>query len=291
MPAQLLVSIVEIGCFFALIALSYLIVLYGAGFFHFALGPYAMFSALGAAYWLAVDEWPLWLACLTGVAMATLLSVLTELLVVRPIERRARGEELPSLIAVVAVMFAVSQLAGWWFGRRPLPGQPWVDFEEPIEWGSAMISGQTVATVVVTLALFGTLAAWLRWNRYGQWLRAVGENQHAARTLGFPVARIRLVAFAVGGLIAGIAGPLFSPKAGVNFESGLSYSLFGFIAFVIGGTGSIWGPLAGGLFLAALQIAASYLFGSPSLNYATLLAAVLFFAFRPEGIFARRVRH
>lgn len=67
MPAQLLVSIVEIGCFFALIALSYLIVLYGAGFFHFALGPYAMFSALGAAYLLAVEEWPLWLACLLGV--------------------------------------------------------------------------------------------------------------------------------------------------------------------------------------------------------------------------------
>lgn len=291
MPAQLIVSIVEIGCFFALIALSYLVVMYGAGFFHFALGPYAMFSALGAAYWVAVDEWPLWLACLTGVAMASLLSVLTELLVVRPIEKRARGEELPSLIAVVAVMFAVSQLAGWWFGRRPLPGQSWIDFQEPIEWGSAMISGQTVITVLVTLALFCTLAAWLRWSRYGQWLRAVGENQHAARILGFPVARIRLVAFAVGGLIAGIAGPLFSPKAGVNFESGLSYSLFGFIAFVIGGTGSIWGPLAGGLFLAALQIAASYLFGSPSLNYATLLAAVLFFAFRPEGIFARRVRH
>jgi outer membrane protein TolC len=105
----------------------------------------------------------------------------------------------------------------------------------------------------VTLALFGALAAWLRWSRYGQWLRAVGENQQAARTMGFPVARIRLVAFAVGGLIAGVAGPLFSSKAGVSFESGLSYSLFGFIALVIGGTGSVWGPLAGGLFLAALQ--------------------------------------
>ena len=66
MPAQLLVSIVEIGCFFALIALSYLIVLNGAGFFHFALGPYAMFSELSAAYLLAVEEWPLWLACLLG---------------------------------------------------------------------------------------------------------------------------------------------------------------------------------------------------------------------------------
>lgn len=291
MPAQLYVSIIEIGCFFALIALSYLVVLYGAGFFHFALGPYAMFAALGAAYWVAVEEWNLWLAVLLGVMIATLLSVVTELLVVRPIEKRARGEELPSLIAVVAVMFAVSQLAGTVFGRRPLPGQPWLDFEEPLELGEAVISGQAIITVVVTLAIFAGLAAWLRWSRYGQWLRAVGENQEAARTLGFPVARIRLVAFGVGGLIAGIAGPLFSAKAGVNFESGLSYSLFGFIALVIGGTGSVWAPLAGGIFLAALQIAASYLFGSPSLNYATLAVAVLFFAFRPEGFFARRVRH
>ena len=172
-------------------------------------------------------------------------------------EKRARGEELPSLFAVVAVMFAVSQLGGWLFGRRPLPGRPWINFHEPIEWGSAVISGQAVATLRVTLALFGALAAWLRWSRYGQWLRAVRENQQAARTMGFPVARIRLVAFAVGGLIAGVAGPLFSSKAGVSFESGLSYSLFGFIALVIGGTGSVWGPLAGGLFLAALQIAAS----------------------------------
>jgi branched-chain amino acid transport system permease protein len=291
MPAQLYVSIIEIGCFTALIALSYLVVLYGAGFFHFALGPYAMFAALGAAYWVAVEEWNLWLAVLLGVLIATLLSVVTELLVVRPIEKRAHGEELPSLIAVVAVMFAVSQLAGTVFGRRPLPGQPWLDFEEPLELGDAVISGQAIVTVAVTLAIFAGLAAWLRWSRYGQWLRAVGENQEAARTLGFPVARIRLVAFAVGGLIAGIAGPLFSAKAGVNFESGLSYSLFGFIALVIGGTGSIWAPLAGGIFLAALQIAASYLFGSPSLNYATLAVAVLFFAFRPEGFFARRVRH
>ena len=291
MPAQLVVSIAEIGCFFALIALSYLIVLYGAGFFHFALGPYAMFSALGAAYWLSVEEWPMWLAVPLGVAISVLLSVITEILVVRPIEKRAHGEELPSLIAVVAVMFAVSQLAGTLFGRRPLPGRAWFDLDEPLEWGSAVINGQAITTVVVTLVLFVVLAAWLRWSRYGQWLRAVGENQQAARTLGFPVARIRLVAFGVGGLIAGIAGPLFSPKAGVNFESGLSYSLFGFIAFVIGGTGSIWGPLAGGLFLAALQIGASYVFGSASLNYATVIVAVLFFAFRPEGIFSRRVRH
>ena len=84
--------------------------------------------------------------------------------------------------------------------------------DEPWELGEAVISGQTVVMVGATLAIFAGLAAWLRWSRYGQWLRAVGENQQAAHTLGFPVARIRLVAFAVGGLVAGIAGPLFSSR-------------------------------------------------------------------------------
>ena len=291
MPAQLFVSIVEIGCFYALIALGYLIVLYGSGFFNFALGPYAMFSGLAGSYAVAAHGWPLWAAVGAGLGSAVALSVATELGVVRPIERRAHGEELPALIAVVSVLFAVSQLAGTVFGRRPLPGAPWLEFDEPLELGSAVIEAHSLVVVAVTLAVFAALAAWLRFARYGQWLRAVGDNQHAARTLGFPVARIRLAAFAVGGLVAGIAGPLFAPKAGVNFESGMSYALFGFIAFVIGGTGSVWAPLAGGVFLAALQILASYWFGSPSLNYATLLAAVLVFAFRPEGLFVRRVRH
>ncbi len=121
-------------------------------------------------------------------------------------------------------------------------------------------------------------------------LRAVGDNQEAARTLGLPVGRVRLVAFAISGLIAGIAGPLFAPKAGVGFESGLSYSLFGFIALVIGGTGSPWAPLAGGIALAALQMCSSYYLGAAWLNYATLAAAVVFFAIRPQGIFARGIR-
>ena len=93
-----------------------------------------MFSALGAAYWAAVQEWPLWLAVPAGVLVSVLLSVVTELMVVRPIERRAHGEELPSLIAVVATMFAVSQLAGTVFGRRPLPARPGWMWMNPGNW-------------------------------------------------------------------------------------------------------------------------------------------------------------
>lgn len=290
MPLQVWVSVAQIGCFFALLALGYFIVLNGAGFFNFALGPYTMFSALMSSWLVFVQGWELWQAIPLGIAGTVVLAILTELLVVRPVERRSAGEELPALIAVVAVLFAIAQLAGTLFGRRPLPGRPWVLLDNPVQVGSAYVDGQTLVTVAVTIAVFATLAAWLRFSTYGKMLRAVGDNQAAARTLGLPVTRVRLVAFAIAGLIAGIAGPLFSPKAGVGFESGLSYSLFGFIALVIGGTGSPWAPLAGGLALAALQICSSFFLGAAWLNYATLVAAVVFFAIRPEGIFARRVR-
>ena len=134
------------------------------------------------------------------------------------------------------------------------------------------------------------MSLWLKFSPYGKILRAVGDNQEAAQTLGLPVTRVRLIAFGLAGLIAGIAGPLFASKAGVGFDSGLSYSLFGFIALVLGGTGTPWAPLAGGLLLASIQIMSSYFLGSVWLNYATLAVAVVFFAIRPEGIFARRVR-
>jgi branched-chain amino acid transport system permease protein len=265
-------------------------VLNGAGFFNFAIGPYTMFSGLASSWLVFVQGWSLPQAIAVGVAATVVLALLTELLVVRPIERRSAGEELPALIAVVAVLYGIAQLAGTLFGRRPLPGRPWYFFDNPIEIGGAFIDAQMLLTVIVTLAVFVALSLWLKFSAYGKMLRAVGDNQEAARTLGLPVTRIRLIAFALAGLIAGIAGPLFSPKAGVGFDSGLSYSLFGFIALVLGGTGTPWAPLAGGILLASIQIMSSYFLGSVWLNYATLAVAIVFFAIRPAGIFARRVR-
>jgi branched-chain amino acid transport system permease protein len=288
-PVQLWVSIAEIGCFFALVALGFLIVREGAGFFNFALGTYAMFSGLSASYLVIEHGWPLAAAIAAGVVMSVGLSVATEVLVVRPIQGRTAGNELPSLVAVVASLYAIEQFAGSLFGRHLLPGRPWVE-ADPVTVGEAVIGAQTMVVVGATLLMFLLVAAWLRWTPDGRMLRAVGDNKHAARTLGLPVSRIRLMAFALAGAIAGVGGPLFSPKAGVGFQSGLSYTLTGFLALVIGGSGSVLAPLAGGLLLATAQILSSYYFGGASQDYAVLALALVFFSVRPDGVFARRVR-
>lgn len=286
---QLWLSVFEIGSFFGLIALAYQLTLIGAGFFNFAIGPYAMAAALGAS-WLTIEmKMPVALSLVLGLVIAIAASALTELLVVRQVQKRSGRGELPALVAVTAVLFIVQQGAGAIFGRPALPGQVLVSFG-PWQFGDVYLSGTALALIVATALIFIAVSLWMKYSRTGRLLRAVGDNRSAAALLGLPVGRIRLIAFVLAGLIAGAAGLLYAPKTGVAFTSGLSWTLVGFLALVIGGTGRTWAPLVGGLLLGAIQVFAPFYFGSMGPTTMVLLIALLFFAFRPQGLFSTKVR-
>lgn len=286
---QLWISAAQLGCFFGLLALAYYVVLSGTGFFNFAVGPYAMVGGLCTS-WLVVDKgFALWSAVVVALVVSMVLAAATELAVVRPVQRRSGRNELPALVAVTAVLFAIEQLAGVIFGYTTLPGQELLSIQ-PIQLGSAVLLPEALELMIVTVVVFVGMALWVRLSRTGRLLRAVGDSRDAAALLGLPVNRIRIVAFVLSGLLAGIAGLLFAPKAGVNSNSGLDWALSGFLALVVGGTATVWAPLVGGLILGALQIFIPFYFGGPSLSYLLLILAIVFFAFRPQGIFVRRVR-
>jgi branched-chain amino acid transport system permease protein len=286
---QLWISAVQMGCFFGMLALAYYLVLVGAGFFNFAIGPYAMVGGLCTS-WLVI-EWDFDALAAAGiaVAVATVLAVATELLVVRPVQRRSGGGELPALVAVAAVLFAIQQGAGAVFDYVTLPGQNLLTID-PIAVGDTALQPGTIMTILATVVAFVGIGGWIRYTRTGRLLRAVGDSTSAATLLGLPVARVRLVAFVVSGVIAAIAGLLFSTKAGVNSLSGLSWAVSGFLALVIGGTGNITAPLFGGLLLGIVEVFVPYYFGGQSHVYGMLIVALLFFAVKPEGLFVRRVR-
>ncbi|TQF69401.1 branched-chain amino acid ABC transporter permease [Rhodococcus spelaei] len=287
--AQLWLAALEIGAFFSLIALGMYLVVVGADFFNFAMGPYAMAAAMACSFVVVDHGVPLWLALLLGLAVGMALSVITEKLVVQQVQKRSGRGELPALVAVTAVLFAVQQLAGTIFGRTPLPGQKLFDFQ-PVTVAGATVDSSSIVLIAGTAIVFAAVGLWLQISQTGRLLRAVGDNPEAARVLGLPVNRVRLVAFTVAGLIAAIAGLLFASKAGVQFTSGLSWTLTAFIALVIGGTGRSWAPLVGGLLLGFVQVFAPYYFGASAAQTAILLIALVFFAFRPEGLLSRKVR-
>jgi branched-chain amino acid transport system permease protein len=286
---QLWLSALEMGCFFGLLALAYYLVLVGAGFFNFAIGPYAMMGGLCTSYLVIEEEMGVWTAATLAVLLTVCLAAATELVVVRPVQKRSGKGELPALVAVAAVLFLIQQLAGYLFGYTTLPGQNLATFE-PIQFGTTTVQPSSVLLFAMTLVVFAGTAAWIRLTRTGRLLRAVGDSTHAAALLGLPVNRIRLVAFLFSGLLAAVTGLLFAPKAGVSSLSGLSWTLSGFLAMVVGGTGSLWAPLLGGLVLGGLEVFVPYYFGGQSHVYGLLLVALVFFAFKPQGLFVRQVR-
>ncbi len=132
------------------------------------------------------------------------------------------------------------------------------------------------------------LITWITWNvartMWGRGLIAIRDNPVAAESVGVPVFRMKLWVFVVSGVTAGIGGALFgslqsyiTPDTFV-FELGL----FFFVCIIIGGRGSIVGPLAGTVVLTALPELVAPLAKLGNLFYGILLLAVVLLV--PEGI-------
>ena len=135
---------------------------------------------------------------------------------------------------------------------------------------------------------FATVITWITWNlarhMWGRAMIAVRDSTVAAAATGVPIFRIKLSIFAFSGVTAGISGALFAilqsyitPETFV-FE----LSLFFFVCIVIGGRGTIWGPLLGTAVLAALPELMGSLARWSQFFYGILLLAVVLVV--PEGI-------
>ena len=117
--------------------------------------------------------------------------------------------------------------------------------------------------VLAVIALLVIVVSWyvLRRTVLGVWIYAVGGNPAAARLSGIKVWRILLFVYAVSGLLAGLGGVMSAARlfAANGLQLGQSYELDAIAAVILGGTsfvggiGSIWGTLIGGLIIAVLS--------------------------------------
>jgi len=144
-----------------------------------------------------------------------------------------------------------------------------------------------LALALVTLGLLVT--AWLRRSRFGARLQAVRDNEDAAQALGIDPFRIKLVACVLSGAFMGAAGAFYVQvfqyiDPGIAF--GPTTSIEALLGAIVGGMGTLWGPVLGALALQALSELTRNLFGAlPGINmviYGAVL--VLIVMFMPRGI-------
>jgi len=143
------------------------------------------------------------------------------------------------------------------------------------------------------LALLGLLAtAWLRRSRLGAYLVAIRENEDAAEAVGIDTVRAKVVTLALSAFLAGVGGGFYAfyfryvdPDAVLNI--GLSMEMV-FIAMV-GGLGTVGGPLVGAVFLTAIGEAVRERFQVGHLIFYGLFM-MLAIRYMPEGIWGRALR-
>jgi len=127
--------------------------------------------------------------------------------------------------------------------------------------GPLPVVGAIPISVVITLLVFLLAALFLGRTAPGRYVFAVGGNERAARLSGVSADRVKIAVYAVSGLLAGLAGVLFASYNATSdpFNDGLFFELQTIAAVVVGGTsllggvGSVWRTLLGGLILTVLN--------------------------------------
>ena len=144
--------------------------------------------------------------------------------------------------------------------------------------------------VILAFVLAGLLLSWwLKNSRYGAWLQAVRDNEESAAALGVNVFRVKLLAIVLSGALMAAAG-VFYIQYFQYVDPGLAYgpgvSVEALLGPIIGGLGTLWGPVLGALVLQVLGESTRGLFenapGVSLMVYGALL--VLMVTFMPSGI-------
>jgi branched-chain amino acid transport system permease protein len=147
-------------------------------------------------------------------------------------------------------------------------------------WTSVQIVAFTWMFVLLVLAAFWLVDR----SRAGAVLRAVGEDELAASSVGISLTAVKVSAMTAGGLVAGLAGALYAHYATyVSQEDfGVLLATFAIAYALIGGTGSVLGPIAGVLFFSLLIDGLRFLGDWRNLLFGVLI--VLMMNLRPHGI-------
>ena len=259
---------------------------------------------------------PLWLGIAVGVGAAGLLGLLlgiptlrlradyfaiTSIAVAEVIRLVVRSS---SAAPVTGGVFGIQRFANDFYALNP--------FSATTLYGSGplVITGRTLWLMVVGWALVLLAILFVRRlinSPWGRVLKAIREDEDATSSLGKHVFAYKLQALMIGGAIAGLAGILFAlDQQNIhpdNYQTAITFQLY--VMVILGGAGTIWGPLLGGALFSFIFFSTDALFGRLQANVDWIgqlltpaeaglikyilvgVVLMLLMAFRPQGLLGR----
>lgn len=284
--SQVLLSGLQVGGIYALMALSFYVILNSTEILNFAQGEWMMLSAMFGVVLLQVGV-PYVLAVILAIMGATAAALIAERAVIRPLE--ARNASLAVLIlSLLGIMIVVRYATGLLLGRHdaPLPGLLPAGVIRLSE--NVFLLSNWLAVYAVTAAVFAGVWLFLNHTWLGRSLRVAAIDPTGAVLCGIDLRRVRLVAFGLGGFIAALVAWLYAPLYAAGYLIGAIPGIKGFIALLIGGMATPFGSLIGGLALGVTEVAAARFLPSTYSEAAAFVILMVVLFLRPNGLLAAR---
>lgn len=271
------------GGIYASVALALVMIYQATHLVNFAQGEIAMFSTYIA--WTLIEAgMPYWAAFFLTVAIAFVLGVLIERVIVRPVEQ---APVLSVVVVFIGLLVIFNSLAGWIYTYTikvfpsPFPKQP-------VHFGSHSFSAHELGAVGVTLVVLALLYAFFRYTPLGLAMRAAAQNPESSRLVGIRVGWMLALGWGLAAAIGAIAGMMVAPTVYLdpNMMSGIL--LYAFAAALVGGVDSPGGAVLGGFLVGVLEnLLGAYVIGNELKLSVALVLIIGVLVVRPSGMFGK----
>lgn len=144
-------------------------------------------------------------------------------------------------------------------------------------------------TIIVSVIVLLGLQVFLSRTRLGRAFRATADNQRAAQLMGIDNRHLYGMAMAFALAIVAIGGVFIGIRTTFNPSAGPLRLIFAYEAVIIGGLGSLWGTLVGGIVLGIAQVMGDHIHQGWGMLVGHLVFLAIL-AFRPQGLFAKQVQ-
>jgi branched-chain amino acid transport system permease protein len=291
--ARQIVSGLLLGSIYMTVAVAFTLTIGVLNFLNFTIPTLFMLTGMVAwgvmakGYVKFAASWAWLLALAAGVAAAVIASLIVERFTFRYLKMThgdATEHAIP-LVSSLGFLLIYEHLVLIALGSESQ--RFGVPFNADVHIGGLVVGVPQIVSGALAIAIVATLSFVLRNTGIGRALRTIGENPDTASLLGVEIDRVVPVVFILTGLLAGVAGALFT----VNYREvspfmGDNVGTKAIAAMVLGGVGSIWGSIVGGFIVGVIETLSIYFFGGDSVQMVVWGLLLVIIIVRPQGLIA-----
>lgn len=282
---QQVINGIVIGSIYSLVALGYTMVFGILGFINFAHGDVYMIGTFLGLVLLGTGAFSFTAALIGSALLTAIVGVTIEKAVYLPIRRFGKGFEDTTLVAAIGVSIFLETLALiiWGTDTHRMGGSlPRIAYQF---WGLRVSSVQIII-VVLAVVLMLLLQLFVTRTVTGAAMRATSQNMAAAKLMGIDVSRIIAITFAIGSIMAAVAGVLVGSYFDAVYPMmGWTTGIPAFVAAVVGGVGSLPGAMIAGVIVGLIESLGSAYISSEFRTGFAFVILVIALLFIPEGLF------